>query len=926
MKNSFHKLMNLVVALSLLLMSFLNLDIQTTQAQTPIDTLGWQNDATGMNTTSNKFEKTAGLGFTVDGKSWPSLRMHGGVSSQWDLLFGPSGIELGSIKTPQSSSASLISQDSSWAKNKMTFTPSSGAAVDLWVSRLTPALLANTTGSTLRLFTGNVPQYRIINNTYSESTGPVKPKYIAYGSGSAITYAQLSSSITSLSSLDKGWLMLWFGNNSHFSETKRILDYGAPPLSDGFLADIPILLIFQNQPVSIKASIEGGVELTYGGSVGKMVILPLYGRNHLEALQTENWYNNLPASVMAQINFWVPRMGYFPADVSETYSFTNGQAIITETIRYETVRTSGSIKFAPLSPILALAEPLLSPTFSAPLTDGNLPTQFGPIKGFNNVDSYSWWINNLIDTVDQERIVPSNVESVPDDVMGELEDQVQSLIDAGHMDPWLYADQIPNIDYRGDLYWANPADTLYHLAEVADALPDGEIRNELINYMVTERNTYPPEDVYNLDFGQGVSRGTIGLPVIGDVMETVLTSWRWSRPDVFLTNVPLYSFYGLSRYYQVVGSAPSNATFQKAVQALDRDMKEQDWATLGYFNGFQESRVAVVSSNRHFAGMIGFIRLARRMNDTNMEQLGLALFAKAAVARLGQLHYPRYLAEAGLIELPASPQWQVKGLVDSWEGLIFNYSWTSAYDDPRQPLFIDQFDITLFDHSGPFADGEEWDQGTTSPYLICYRDMVPELALLFANSAPDEARITMQKVQDITPHWYATYNEATFGMEHNMTHPVDSFQLFLADTYLDQPDGDQMARYADISWLERGDLFYMQKLAETVLKYRGAVWQNSIKLYATSLDKAIQLNWKLSGWVDTSFTWRVDYRLHGTDTFQSISGLDSTTRSYTLANLINYKPYDLRVAIESAGVELFISNTVVAFPTNLHQFFPSIRR
>lgn len=51
--------------------------------------------------------------------------MQGGVQPFWDVIFGPTGVPMGKIKTLPSSTANLTAQSSSWAKNKMTSTPSS---------------------------------------------------------------------------------------------------------------------------------------------------------------------------------------------------------------------------------------------------------------------------------------------------------------------------------------------------------------------------------------------------------------------------------------------------------------------------------------------------------------------------------------------------------------------------------------------------------------------------------------------------------------------------------------------------------------------------------------------------------------------------------------------------------------------------------
>ena len=58
-----------------------------------------------------------------------------------------------------------------------------------------------------------------------------------------------------------------------------------------------------------------------------------------------------------------------------------------------------------------------------------------------------------------------------------------------------------------------------------------------------------------------------------------------------------------------------------------------------------------------------------------------------------------------------------------------------------------------------------------------------------------------------------------------MNHPSDAYQVFCAHAQILGASGRQLARWIDVPWLDRGDLFYLHKLAETVKAYRGVRWQ-----------------------------------------------------------------------------------------------------
>ena len=53
-----------------------------------------------------------------------------------------------------------------------------------------------------------------------------------------------------------------------------------------------------------------------------------------------------------------------------------------------------------------------------------------------------------------------------------------------------------------------------------------------------------------------------------------------------------------------------------------------------------------------------------------------------------------------------------------------------------------------------------------------------------------------------------------------MNHPSDAYEHFLARSWILGEQPEQLARWVDVPWLDRGDLFYLGKLAETIRAYR----------------------------------------------------------------------------------------------------------
>lgn len=800
------------------------------QAQAP----SWQQSSRGLSVAQNSAKKTAGLAMTVQAQEWPTLSLQGGVKDGgWGMLASSLGIDLGAVKLPGSSSVTLTNETTDWSHNELTFTTDTSAQLKLWVSRLSSAILMQTSSRSLRLLTGNV-NGNIFNGTTvtPRPAGPAYPKYVAYSAGGAIRVQALGTSDLALPALDQSWLLVWYGGNSAFVETKKPLSYteanystASLPQKYAYQADAPLLLVFQNAPSMIKQAAEGGLDLTFSNSAGSVAMLPLFGRDHLPSADTEAWAQGLPASVQQKAQWWAGHLCLYPTSVSETYGYDSAAdtASITERFSFTPV-CSGGTTFAPLPPMLALAKDALHVSVSAPLADGNLPTEFGPLLGVEGMQSYTWRVSGLKKYVESNRIL-TNTGRAPAQLEQELGVQVDKILAGGHFAPWLFTDSVPQHKVRGDIYWLNPTDVIEQLAEVADVLPVDR-RSSLLDYLKTERRTYPPETIYNLPLDQGTTRGSYAVSG-----QTVFNEWRSRNPAVFLKRVPVYNLFALSRYYGLTDEPIPLDTWHNASSILEASLQEQDWATLYWFKGFEERRVAVVNANRHFAGLIGYVRLAAVMGDSQAETMGRALFAKAAAFKLAMVEYPRYLYTYGLADLPPDPAWQPEQFAGRWDAPIFNYSWIGPSDDHRQVAMLDQFGVYLYDHSGfmePGTGHRDWETGTTSAHLIAFGDMVPELARFLGDYAKADSEIYINKVEAVFPHWYMAFAEGMLGAEHNLSHPIDSYQIFMAKAWLQHENPDKLARYASFPWLEAGDLFYIHKLAETIKAYRGWAWSDEL--------------------------------------------------------------------------------------------------
>jgi hypothetical protein len=216
------------------------------------------------------------------------------------------------------------------------------------------------------------------------------------------------------------------------------------------------------------------------------------------------------------------------------------------------------------------------------------------------------------------------------------------------------------------------------------------------------------------------------------------------------------------------------------------------------------------------------------VGDTAYENLGRALLAKAAVNRLAMARYPRYLNSANLISFPTSSNWQPRKVRNGIWGFLYNYNWTDTFGDARQIALLNETGVYLNETASfmLYTYDDPNNNFAINNYLIL-RDLTPEVGRFLADFAKQDLDIYIRKVQDLWPHWYAAFGEATLGTEHNLNYPVDSFQIFMAKSWIDGESGQSLQRFLDIPWLsEGGDLFYIHKLAETVKAYRGWSWSD----------------------------------------------------------------------------------------------------
>jgi hypothetical protein len=543
-----------------------------------------------------------------------------------------------------------------------------------------------------------------------------------------------------------------------------------------------------------------------------------------------------------------------PSSVEETYSYDEASDTVTIAAKFD---RKG---FAPLPPMLALAARFGFPVEAQPKpVETGQPSVFGPLVGIEGADTYTLTVKGLGKYVRDSRRVGSG--NVPKDIEEKLESEVARIVAAGHLAPWLFLVNVPGsgADDRGDVYWHNPSETLYLLAEAAPLLSE-KGRDALKAYLTSERESLAPELRASMPFAAGARREFC------QPNKTLLKKWEEKNFGYLTKAQPgIWNLYGLARFYELAGRKPDQAVMAKCSEIVARSMEHRDWATLYWLRGHTPGFNAVHAANQLFAGLVGYIRLARLAGDKDAEALGWGIFARIAALRFAMGKYTQFMHDAQIFNIyyrprgdqkpkgatpedtvikvqadpsryaiPKDPAWWAKQRSNDWMGDLVTWNWSQPIHNVRQVHRLDETGVDVWEWCGTdcYGTGQKRDADLQkdywymrlAPYLLPFRDMVPELGRFLADHLKAESEAFCARVAENQPHWHITYAEAILSEEIGFNCPCDAYGHFLARAWVLGEKPDQLERYLDVPWLKLGDLYYLHKLAETIKAYRGVVW------------------------------------------------------------------------------------------------------
>jgi len=771
-----------------------------------------------------------------------SLAVSGGTTDAgWGTL-GPCPIPLGSIAPHSPLKLGDIERSGDWSGARFQASFDGGERLTLTASQLSPGLLIEAAGKRVKLFGGSQPHMFTrdgaklkIHSTRHRANAPVlgtiTPPFLAMPQGQGGVKVFATAEAMGAPPAAEAWALAWWGAASHFLRTDRPNGgHGHHP--DAYVADCPLLLVFDAPPTSILTANDGGLEFSFAQAGRRMAVLPVYGAAHPRAEATQKWAAAFPDALVKHCRKLAAFARKYPVSARQSFRYDAAKdtATFTERIAFVDVG-SGGVPLAPLPPMAAVAmKGGLPVAVERALTDLGVPTEFGPLLGVENAESVAWMVAGL----GRYAAPPAKAGEggkAPAALEAELRAQVDKVLAAGRLlAPWAYADNVPINASRGEYYWGEPGEELGILAGIAPAL-DGERLGTLKEYMGALRQAYPPETRAIIPPDAGARRGGYDLGPC-QLTKRVLAE-RGSR-------VSLFALYGLARCVEAAGGKPDAKAWQACRGVLADAFTEQAWGTL-YLLGHPNRTLpwmkrkgaadgpsphwrgdrpaAVVNVNRQFAGAIGTVRLARRMGDAEAEQQAWRLLARAAVLRGAMGKLPAWRYAAGIVAIPEDPawfwKWKQRG-PQTWKGDLETDRWASPADDVRQVVDLAPDRVELANWAG--VVGNAWTQRCTAQ-LVAFRCITPELAAFLRDHLRAESAALVARIEWNQPTWYASFAEAILGWEHNMNHPSDAYQVFLARAWILGERPERLERWLDVPWLERGDLFYIHKLAETLRAY-----------------------------------------------------------------------------------------------------------
>ncbi|MCK6624336.1 MAG: PQQ-like beta-propeller repeat protein [Anaerolineae bacterium] len=195
----------------------------------------------------------------------------------------------------------------------------------------------------------------------------------------------------------------------------------------------------------------------------------------------------------------------------------------------------------------------------------------------------------------QDDIVPLS----RDDLKARLEQEIQKILNAGHLRPGYYNPGQAMVNYNWfGTYFDNPGDTLYTLSLAYPHL-SSQLQAQLNSYLRQEFQDYFDSNMYaTIGWANGAAREAMDLPP--EVQADLVNHPPRFTPSGFSWSYPPHNFYAMWKYAEIF---PQDAPRAYDLAKTKLQVPVPSLATTDYF------RQEPYELNAYIAGYIGFLQL-----------------------------------------------------------------------------------------------------------------------------------------------------------------------------------------------------------------------------------------------------------------------------------------------------------------------------
>lgn len=694
-----------------------------------------------------------------------------------------------------------------WVHASYHYDLDDGQTMDLTVSRLTPAVRVEYSGPRLLLFASNwqttpiagrgdkeasqipmskrlrkqaednpdgfhapvlhadvAPRINYPNITIDYVDTCTHPSRVAFAAGDGVKVASAVEPLDA-AAMSEPWMLVWFE--------------GGSPLP--FESDCPFLLVLQHKPQTVRCG-KDGLELTFAGRCGNVMLLPLRGMDHPPISETAQWATAVPGPIVEQCRFWAARLLDYPQTVREEgrWDPAVGRAEIAGQITWVSIADDWKfprVRWAAVPAWASVAAAGLPVEIDGEIERAPAADLLGPPAGVRDADGYVIRLGSIRKYVTERPVF----DRPKDEALTELlSRQVAEVVDSPPFAPGYIVTGHPY-----DILWRNSSETVLALL-AARPFVDEAMRGKLDGYLrqwVAQRHPVlrPRQAVTD-----GQRREWHQMP------QVILDR---EGGDTGPNEADGLSVYALWAYADATGDWQAVEAAWAPVGQVIRGMLQQcDWAA-GYLGGIDKLNVQI-------AGAIGYTRMAEHLGKTTEAQLGALLAGRLMATRLAFSRLAEYVA------LPdAADRFSKRLMLNAYQGL------------PQRPFGPAQ--VYAMDTYGPVLGMHSAYEGGRMPQRLA--GLTPAVARLLADFDAQATRAYLEAAFRDRPLWYISDGPNTVAPTTTMMHPGYTWQLFQAQSYILRRPADELKAYLD-SPLMKADLYYLANLTAVLAADAGQTW------------------------------------------------------------------------------------------------------